>query len=352
MSRESIKIVIALVISLLLTQLLSIFFLANSPRLNDFYLASLFAKKPTATPTPTIIPVDTPTPTIFAITPNNTPLPTKIIPTPTLINPVQPRQTGQPSPTWAAEVPTKAPVNTPTPTSPNPSFAGCPQTSSQQYTSLPAERLASDVPFGDPATSPEINLHLRGFTEVNESTSLISRNGNTYGLDPIMPPQISSLYGGPVPQIIKTYRIYEWDFTSGKSAAPATATPQYPVHMLGLQASPGQPLLGLKAGRDIGGGHVFMVLYATPTDIVFTHSNSDTLMGGYLFYFLDICVDPNLLTKYNGDNAGGRNELPVIATGQVFGYAGNSDVKIVVRDTMSFMDTRYKEDWWDWQPWQ
>lgn len=251
-----------------------------------------------------------------------------------------------PSPTAKLTIKPTAKL-TPKPTPTIASFAECPTTSNQTYQSMTAERSNADMPINGPVeNSPEINLRLRGFTQVNEGTNLISRNGNNYGLDPIMPPQISSLYGGPIPQIIKTYRIYEWDFQNNKTGAPQTATPNYPVHMLGLSATPGQALVGLKAGRDIGGGNVFMVLYATKNDITFTHSPSDTLLGDYLFYFLDICVDPNLLAKYQTDNAQGRNELPVIATGQVFGYAGNSDVKVVVRDTMSFMDTRYKEDWW------
>ncbi|MDO8610188.1 MAG: hypothetical protein Q7R95_06560, partial [bacterium] len=150
------------------------------------------------------------------------------------------------------------------------------------------------------------------------------------------------------PQIAKTYIVYGWNFDSNKSAAPDPATPNYKVTMIGLQNNPGQKLVGLQAGRDIGGGNVFMVLYATNKDIVFTHSPSDTLLGGYLFFFLDICVDPNLLSAYQQANASGRNNLPVISPGQVFGTAGQSDIKVVVRDTMSFMDTRYNEDWWDY----
>ncbi len=334
MSKESLKIIIALVVALLLTQLLSRFFLANSPRFNRFYLAGLFARKPTPLsgvtgPLSGPTPEEPPTPTILAVVPTATIIPTKTIAT-------------RITPTVYIK-PTIKP--TLSPTSP-PSFSGCPAISTQSYRSIRTDHTPGDGLFGDPATSPEINVRLRGWTQVNEGTGLISRNGSTYGLDPVMPPQISSLYGGPVPQIVKTYRVYEWDFDNHRSGAPATATPAYPVHMLGLQATPGQPLLGLKAGRDIGGGNVFMVLYATPTDITFSHSNGDTLLGGYLFFFEDICVDPNLLAKYNENNAAGRNELPVIATGQVFGYAGNTDVKSVVRDTMSFMDTRYKEDWW------
>ncbi len=286
--------------------------------------------------------------------PSPIPIPTLISPSSSLpiTYPTRPYQIGQQTPT-KKPVPSTTPlpitpIRTATPTK-IPTVANsdsCPTTSSQSYSSMAAEHNASDLLIGPPDQSPEINLRLRGFVEVNEGTGFVGRHGDMYGLDDQMPPQISSLFGGASPKIIKTYRIYEWDFNSNKSGAPNTATPNFKVHMIGLGATPGQPLLGLRAGRSIGGGNVFMVLYATKTDIVFTHSTGDTLMGGYLFYFLDICVDPNLLAAYESANASGRGSLPVIATGQVFGYARNTDVKVSIRDTMSFMDERYNEDWW------
>jgi hypothetical protein len=362
MSHRAKKILVALFIAFGIVLFLSkTFFVKDTPRPNKKMILSVpsriisfvktlskqenrpkgdrpLVEKPTLTlmpPTPTEIlslpiisskPKTSPT----TIPPTNKPIPTKTI-----------RVSKTPSPTLK---PTIKPTVSPTPSTG--SFAGCPTTSNQSYSAMGAEHNPSDLLIGPADQSPEINLRLRGFTEVNEGTGFIGRGGDMYGLDDQMPPQISSLYGGPVPKIIKTYRIYEWDFDSKKSGAPNTATPNFKVHMIGLAATPGQPLVGLKAGRSIGGGNVFMTLYATKTDIVFTHSNSDTLMGGYLFFFLDICVDPNLLAAYQSADAAGRGSLPVIATGQVFGYAGNTDVKVSIRDTMSFMDERYNEDWW------
>lgn len=339
MKKEA-KIILVLIVAFFITQLLSNFFVNNTPKINrvlvsfnsaikagQFIAAHFVAKK--ITPTPTIP---------LAITvPTSTTAPVKQ----TSIIPTQPTT---PTPTTVFISPTKSP--TPTQTS---TFTSCPTTSSQSYNSIGAERGSGDMPLnGDPINSPEINLRLRNFGPVNEGANLISRNGNMYGLDTeAMPPQISSLFGGPVPQIIKTYVVYEWDFQNNKSLAPQQASPNYKVHLVGLQAIPGQKLLGLKAGRQIDpAGDVFMVLYATKTDITFTHSPSDSLLGGYLFYFVDICVDPNLLAKYQADNVGGRGQLPVVGKGQVFGYAGNSDIKVGIRDTMSFVDPRYKEDWW------
>src|SRR5574341_950258 len=129
---------------------------------------------------------------------------------------------------------------------------------------------------------------------------------------------------------------------------PEFADNVFKVNMIGLAAAPGQSLYGLKAERQIGGGNVFMVLYANEHDILFTHSPQDALNTGYLFYFLDICIDPNLLARYRSDHSAGRNQLPVIAPGQIFGYATDQDVKVVVRDTMSMVDPRFREDWWEY----
>ncbi|MFA5135906.1 MAG: hypothetical protein WC489_00760 [Patescibacteria group bacterium] len=289
------------------------------------------------TPSPVF---NTPSPTLPPPTVSETSYPTPNKKEPTK-KPVIPTKKVSPP----TRIPTKkTSLPTPIPTKP-PSFS-CPSSSGESYNSLPVYN--SNLGAGL-ESSPDVNLYLRGFAENNEGKTLISRNGNWEGYDPIMPPQISSLYGTSIPKIVRTYDIYEWDFDNGRSLAPERASPNYPVHMLGLQAKAGQPLVGLKAGREIGQGNVFLVLYASKNYILFTHSSGDNLSEGYLYYFLDICVDPNLVALYQSDSAQGRSKLPVVATGQTFGYAAeNTDVKIVIRDTMSFMDTRYREDWWEY----
>lgn len=222
----------------------------------------------------------------------------------------------------------------------------CPTSSTLGFDSINV-RPKLQPPFDD---HPEINIHLRGYGPVNETKGLISRNGNKDGLDVKKPPQISTLYKGPVPEIFNTYIVYAWDFENHKSKAPESATPNFKVHIIGLKANKGQPLYGLEAGRRMGPNEgVFLVLYATQNDLLLTHANSDDLESGYLFYFIDICVDPNLLAKYNSDNAGGRNRLPYISVGQQFGTASDADPKIAIRDSWSFVDPRYKEDWWFYQ---
>jgi hypothetical protein len=350
MRKDFFKIIFVLITSFFLTQwTAAILFPPNFPKVINFrlrsslfYLTKFFSQnKPSPVPTLNLSPTEAIpifiSPTAAPVT--DSPIPTQkpVVFYPTAINP---------SPTIRL-----LPSPSPTPTSSPPSFS-CPTNSNQSYRTLSQDPNKKNRVNFDLSTHPDTNLYLRGWKEVSEKKELISRNGNNYGLDSIMPPQISTLYGGIVPQIIKTYRIYEWDFDKNKSAAPQTATPQFPVHMLGLKAYPGQPLLGLKAGRTIDGTNVFLVMYATKNYILLIHAANDVWgpegPEGYTFYFLDICVDPNLLAKYQQNNVQGRTQLPVIAPGQIFGYAKTNEVKIIVRDTMSFMDTRYKEDWWQW----
>ena len=225
----------------------------------------------------------------------------------------------------------------------------CPTTSSQSYESIHAP--GGEHKLGQSLDNhPEINLSLRGWGEVNKEKQPIDYGGDT---DPIAPPSIASVFTGRLPNILKTYVVYEWDFQNNRSLAPAPATPQWPVHLIGLDAGAGEPILGLAAGRKVdGAGHTLMVLYATRDKITFTHSGGDNLTDGYLIYFVDLCVDPNLVAAYERDNASGRGSLPVVAPGHVFGYGSNNDVKFAIRDSMSlsFMDPRARKDWWQLGP--
>ncbi len=221
----------------------------------------------------------------------------------------------------------------------------CPVTSNQTYSNRRQNPNKPTRLNFDPSQNPETNIYLRGWYEVNEGHNLISRNGDNYGLDPNMPPQISTLFTTHYPNIIKTYRVNAWDYENNHNLPGQSATPHYAVHMLGLDATPAEPLVGLKAGN-------FLVRFATKNYILMTNGDEDLWTadedGGYPFYFIDICVDPNLLAAYENANAGGRNELPMVSTGQIFGYAMTNEVKFIIRDTFSFMDTRYKEDWWEY----
>lgn len=220
----------------------------------------------------------------------------------------------------------------------------CPASSSQSYTTLTTYR-----PRPNPESNPELNLSMRSYTEVNQKAELIFYGGDT---DPVMPPNFGTLFPNRLPSMIKSYSVYSWDYANNRRGTGIETN--WPVNLIGLYTNPGEPIVGPTAGRDIGGGHVLMVLYATENLIVFTHSYADLFTNdqgnwqadGYLIYVDDICVDRNLLNIYQQQNAAGRGSLPVIATGQVFGYGKGVDIKVGIRDSMDWMDPRSQKDWW------
>lgn len=216
--------------------------------------------------------------------------------------------------------------------------SACPNTSTQSYSSL---RVSSDSPRpGNAAQSPEINLALRGYEEVNQKLGLVDYGGDT---DPIMPPSIGTMFNH-IPAIVKTYQVHQWDWANNRRSPELES--HYPVNLIGIATAIGEPLVGPKAGRQIGGGNVLMLIFATPTSATFVHGEGDNVGDGYFIHIDNFCVDPNLLTKYQSEDSAGRGSLPVIRTGQVFGYGNGSDVRIAIRDSGDWMDPRSKKDWW------
>lgn len=214
---------------------------------------------------------------------------------------------------------------------------GCPTTSSQTYGTLTLRGHEIEGNNPDGATNSDMNITLRGYQEVNQAHQLVDYGGDT---DPNMPPVLGTFFTH-IPSIVKTYQVHQWDYTAGKPK-PELET-AWPVNVIGLYTTPGEPLVGLKAGREIGGGYILTVVYAAPTTITFSYSDDES---GYPIYLDNLCVDPNLLALYNKQNAAGRHDMPAIRTGEVFGYGNGSDVRIAIRDTGSWMDPRSRKDWW------
>lgn len=226
----------------------------------------------------------------------------------------------------------------------------CPTSSNENYDSI-RPYVDSNSKTQNPQNDPQFNFSMHEWTEVNEAKEPVNYGGD---VDPNPPPSFGSIFAGRYPEIVKTYMIYhqkpqtEYDLCIS-NAPPGSFCPK--VTLIGLGAAPGEPLLGLAAGRKISGDNTLMVLYASQNSITFTHSTGDFWPpDGYPIYVHDICVDHNLLAAYESDNAGGRNVLPGVKAGQVFGYAKNTDVKVTIRDNEQWMDPRAKKDWWQFGP--
>lgn len=339
------KIIISLVISFFVTQLIGKYiFIGNTPRINptSFQLLMLSLKdrlaktnnlKPEALnnnpPTSTSQPV--------GITPNLEP--TKIItmskPTITM-KPSVTNPTTRPTPT-SVQISQPTPIPTffiaPTEAPPIP----YPASSSNSYGSLDIISAPADRPA---VSHPDLNLSVRGYVLTSGSTSLVDLQGDT----DLKAPQFTSLLDNdPHPPIIRLYKVYDWDWSSGKRGGLIT-DPE--VSLFGIQSSPGEPLHVLKSGYNIGEGFQVMVLYATRDAITMKYTREDNVISGYTLHVQDIWVDPNLVSSYEQSNAAGRGSLPALRGGDIFGVARTNEVKIAMRDTGTFMNILSRKDWW------
>jgi hypothetical protein len=124
-----------------------------------------------------------------------------------------------------------------------------------------------------------------------------------------------------------------------------------------ILADPKDIVYSPRQGYELGGGYSYVVLYATATDIVIHDTAEDSVARGYTIHLFDMKVDQSLLDLYNQNEANGRQQLVAIPCHAKLGTVGGAatptppavpigpDMRIIIRDTGSFMDFRYK-DWW------
>ena len=225
------------------------------------------------------------------------------------------------------------PTPTPTPTA----------TVVRSYDSIPVASGPYDRPAAD---SPDTNLSVRGYVTTTDYLGLINYDGHT---DPHAP-QIDGVFVPPrFPPFRAVYQVREWDWgcnpPSGCPGAPITWP--YPVTLLEMATTPGEPLAIPSRGPDIlDGVYRAMVLYAAPARLTIAYTRDDTPAHGYLVHLEDLAVAPELVGLYEQLNAAGRHRLPGLRNGEVVGAATGNSVKLAIRDTGMFMDPRACKDWW------
>ncbi len=329
---QNFKIVFSLIFSFIITVFVgNNFFLANTPRINTSYLASLFSKKVTPTPTVTEQPQQSePAPTIIsALQPTLTPILRQIS---------RPSPTTKPIPTIrqppSAPLVSIEPTNPPVPTK-APGIS-CPQSSGNSYGSIDAINVGDNVPA---ESHPDKNIHVRGYTETKGQYSLIELEG---GVDE-KGPRLSTIVGSNPPIITGLYRVNTWDWSRNQVGPPDTT---WPVSILGVLAQPGQPVSVADSGYDVSLGYDAIVLYADESTVTLKYTREDSVAAGYTVHIEDICVDPNLIRAYQNFNAQGRGELPAVRGGDEVGVARTNEVKMAIRDTGQFLEPRSRKDWW------
>jgi len=224
---------------------------------------------------------------------------------------------------------------------------GCPTSSTAEWDAI----QPSQGNVAGAATSPDLNLNVRGWYEVDESLSLVR-----YSYPPDDPPDrshpllLSAVAGSNGLAFTSTYQLYDWDWLGCNCPVPRPRSP-YPVTLLGLRTTPGQPIH--IARRDLPvdpAGLVAMVMYADAGQLALKYTREDRVDTGYLVHLSNLCVDPNLLTLYERLDSAGRHWLPGVRNDSIIGTALGSEVRVSVRDSGSFLDPRSWQDWWQDQP--
>lgn len=191
----------------------------------------------------------------------------------------------------------------------------------------------------------DINLALRSYEPAATAPlTLVNVGGPT---DPEAP-QLAALFGDQrAPNFVKAYRVYDWDWSCETDGCRGSELERPPVTMIGLAATPGEPLYPPSRRPQIySGGYIALVLYAEPTRITFAYTREDSAAVGYLVHLEDIRVDPQLVRLYRALDQAGRAELPALRNGESFGSAASAEVRLAIRDTGQFMDPRSRKDWW------
>ena len=241
-------------------------------------------------------------------------------------------------PILAKAPPTPTPTPSPTPSpSPTPDPA-CPATG-QSYDTIPT---TSGPPNPPAASNPDLNLTIRGWVDVNEARGLVDYNGGTDSAAP----QLYSLFGdNRTPTFSSTHRVYDWDWANNRRGNVLT---NWKVTLLGMATNPGEVIKSpSRNGSDIYQGVYYaLVVYAEKTRITLHYARNDYVAPGYGLHLENVCVDPNLLARYQQADAAGRGQLPALKNNQPLGTARGGEILAAIRDTGTFMDPRSRKDWW------
>mgnify|MGYP001150318898 CR=1 FL=1 len=314
---EKLKILFAIVFSLILTKTITNHSLVRS-RIKTF-IDSFSHQKQIPTPTINILETQTISPVVFSkkspspsptsylpspllfLTPSLISLPTEILPLPTIIIP---------SPTETPSLPT------------SPQNFSCPSFSDEKY-DITSVLVKNQTPI-----SSRRDLTLPPLIPISTTLSLIY--GQIVDPDP-KAPQFSTVFSPKrIARFLAAYK------AEGEIRGPQSTD----VEILEIETTPGETLRFPQTGYDIGGGNGAMVLNATDGKVTFKVGREDNVVHGYTLYFEDICIDKNLESLYQRLNSEGRNNLPAIKIGQVFGFAKTNRIKIGLRDTGTFLDLR------------
>ena len=200
---------------------------------------------------------------------------------------------------------------------------------------------------------PDINLAIRGYEQISGNLNYIDdfHPAGSPLLDPNAPQLNTLLEGEARPNTTTLYQVNNWDWNNNTRGGPIERPIDLPGHLnfatlVGFATFAGQGVYVPVSGYDIGGGYEVSVLYATSSSIALKYTGEDDMAYGYGLHLENFDVNQEILDEYNRLNAEGRYELPALCAGKRIGSARDFEIRVAIRDTGSFMDPRWVNDWW------
>jgi hypothetical protein len=126
---------------------------------------------------------------------------------------------------------------------------------------------------------------------------------------------------------------------------------KWPIHFISAETASGEFLKVPPAPAfPIGDGYSVVVAYADEDSITLKYTVEDNIVTGYAIQLENVAVNQTLLNAYrqgrNNCPTGGSGNLPALKAGTIFAQTKGNEVTVIVRDSGSWMDPRWREHWW------